>query len=270
LIGDFDVVRGSVESEPPALAFLGPGVYSALEDSVRRFKAFYPKVPLAVVLENDIYATEAIDLRKTLDARIMPIADVTQMGQFILDSVDSSISGTLSGRCSCVGIVQCKGGVGGTSVATSLACSLAKHGRNVALIDLDDVNPQITDWVKANLVVRQVVSELLTKGEVTRNRIKELSCPHSGYSNLNIIPQPERYGEGFHFKADVLPAPSSAEYIQSLIAALSEQYDVIIVDTGKSWGVSTIAALRICEQVFAVIDEDRTSLARTIDILERF
>ena len=273
LSGDFELARANAGGEPPDAGFLGPGCYATLEDSVSRFRSFFAKAPLAVVLDNEIYAQEAVDLRRFLSARIMPLADLAQMAQFVLDSSGTQVRTTsVSSVQGVVAVAQLKGGVGATSLAASLATCWAEHQRSVALIDLDDVNPQLTAWAKPGLSQYRTARELLEAGQVSSNRIRELAVtPERFEGRLGILGQPEFYHEGFHFKADVLEsAPSSSVYVQSLIPALQEIYDVVVIDMGRSWGISAFALLPLCQQVLLVVDEDRTTVDRTLSVLQRF
>lgn len=269
--GDADSLTECLTIENPSLTFFGPGCYRQLDELIDTFRSLQPTAPLAVVLDNDVYANEAIELRKALSVRLMPIADIAQIAQFILE-VEGQLGATVGGRNrGVVTAVQFKGGIGTTTVAASLAACWARNDLSVALVDLDDLNPQVTDWAKVGSAQRKAVSDALREGEVPRYRLDELGFPVEGYDGrLVIIGQPEHYSEGFHFKADVLEgAPSSAEYIKSLISVLQDEFDVIVVDAGRSWGVSTFALLPLSQHVLMVTNEDQLSLKRSLDNLQR-
>jgi cellulose biosynthesis protein BcsQ len=272
LSGDFELLREQVGSENPALALLGPGCYQNIEHSVSRFRGFLAKTPLAVVLDNDVYATEALELRRFLSVRILPIADIAQMAQLVLDTLGNNSSSTSSKLSTgTIGIIHTKGGVGCSTIATSLAACWAENGRSVALVDLDDVSPLISDWSLATAAKRRTLSELLLEGEVPQNRVTEILSPVIGHENLFIVPQPISYGESFHFKADVIEgAPSSAVFMPSLIHALEQENDLVVLDLGRSWGISVFSALPLCKSVLFVFDEDKTSLKRSLETLRRF
>lgn len=271
LEGDLDLIEVHAGEEPPALAFLGPGCYHELEHSLSRFRAAYPLTPLALVLDNEIYANEAVELRRLVSVRIMPLADIAQIAQFMLDS-----GGKLAGQPGAknrgiVGVAQFKGGVGATTIAVGLAGCWARHDLSVVLIDFDDVNPQITDWGRIGVQQRIAVSEMLRDGELPKYRVNELVSPIEGYNGrLVVIGQPEDYREGFHFKADVLEgAPSSADFVRSLLTVLQDEFDVIVIDFGRSWGISTFAALPLCQHVILATDDDGFSVRRTLEGLRR-
>ncbi len=272
LSGDFDLLRAEAGSESPSLALLGPGCYQTIEHSVERFRGFHAKTPLAVVLENDVYASEALELRKFLSVRILPIADIAQMAQLVLDTLGGAGTGSNSKLTTgTIGVIHTKGGVGNTSIAAALAQCWSEYGRSVSLVDLDDVSPLLSDWSLTTAAKRRVVSELLLEGAVLPNRTAELLFPIPGQEQLYVVPQPISYGESFHFKADVIEgAPSSANFVPSLIHALEEETDLVVLDLGNSWGVSVFSALPLCKSILFVFDEDKTSLKRSLETLRRF
>ncbi len=268
---DLDRLVWDKSDSVPSVAFLGPGYYQDVATSVAKFRAAFPRTPLAIVLDNDVYATAAVELRRELSARIMPIADIAQMAQFILDYDTKLQAETETGNQGIVAVCQLKGGVGATTITAALAACWAKHELSVAMLDLDDLNPQLTLWSKATSARRRIVSELLLMGEVPAFRVTELAHPIELYGgNLSVIPQPERYQESFHFKADVVESiPSSSEYIRSLIPALQSAFDVVVVDVGRSWGIATFALLPFCRHVLLVGNNDRTTLFHSFENLSR-
>lgn len=260
-----------VAEAPPTVAILGPGCYSDLEHCINRCRASYPKIPLALWLSNEIYASEAVELRRSLRVRVMPIADLGQMAQFLLDCDALGSGSRPRATHGTVMVLQCKGGVGATSMAAALAACWARNQMSVALFDLDDVNPQLTEWARVGASQRRLITDAVRAGPVKAYKLRELLCPVDGYDgHLLVLGQPEHYGEGFHFKADVLEgAPSSSEYVVSALEELDQEYDVVVVDAGRSWGVATFAALQVVDRVVCVIDDDAVSLHRTLETVTR-
>ena len=271
LEGDPDSLAKLVAEDPPHLCFIGPGCYRDLEASLARYRMVYPKVPVAVVLNNEVYSEEGIELRRALRIRVIPIADIGQMAQFILDCDAPSETASSASTRGVISVLQFKGGVGSSTVACALAACWARNGVSTALVDLDDVNPQISDWACVGSSQRRSISEAIRAGEVGRYKLGEIGYPVASYDGgLTVFAQPEHYGESFHFKADVLEnAPSIASYITSLIKGLQEVYDVVIIDAGRSWGISTFAALTLSQKVLTVIDDDAISLRRSLENFNR-
>ena len=251
---------------------IGPGCYSEIDEIVRRVRFSNSSGFTGVVLENEVYASHAVELRKRLDVNIMALGDLVQIAGFVMDSdARSTTLNSAAHEGGIIGVSQLKGGVGTTTITAALASCWARHGLSVAAIDLDDVNPQLTSWARVGVVQRTVTAELFRQGKVPANRINELVHPVEGFEGrLVAVGQPEGYNESFHFKANVLEsAPSASEFMQSLISNLREEFDAVVIDLGRSWGVSTFASLPLCEHLLLITDDDGMSVRRTLDAFAR-
>jgi cellulose biosynthesis protein BcsQ len=252
--------------------FIGPSAFSEIDDVLATLRLVFPSGKTAIVLEPDHYARQGVLLRKRLNLTVISSADVAQMASFAIECQLSATAVQAGPRGKgIIGVCQLKGGVGATTITTALAACWARHGLSVCALDLDDVNPQLTAWARVGISQRTVAAELLRQGEVPANRINELVFPVEGFEGrLVVVGQPESYNEGFHFKANVLDgAPSSSEFINSLIGNLSSEFDVIIVDLARSWGIATFSLLTICQHILLVTDDDGMSVRRTLDGLHR-
>ncbi len=269
--GDLTVLAAPPQGEPVVGGLLGPGCYEDLEQSLGLFKGAFPEIPVSLVLDNARYSSEAVDLRRMLNIKIIAIADMGQIASFLMDCEAQLGSVPGARNRGVITVTQLKGGVGTSTVAAGLASCWARHDMSVVLVDFDDVNPQITEWGRVGTSHRRAMSEMLRQGEVPKYRVNELACPVESYNGkLVVVGQPERYQEGFHFKADVIEgAPSAALFVQSLLAALREEFDVIVIDTGRSWGITTFSLLPLSQHVLLVTDEDGMSVRRTLDNLHR-
>lgn len=269
--GDLSLISSPPEGEAPGCVFLGPGVYDNAEQIIQMCRASFPSAILALVLDNDVYAEQALELRRILPVRIIALADIAAMAGFILDCDSQLAAAPGAKNRGVISIAQLKGGVGASTVAAGLAACWARHDLSVALVDFDDLNPQLTDWGRVGTKQRKVVAELLRQGDVPRGRINELVHLVEGFDGkLVVVPQPLLYQESFHFKADVIEgAPSAAIFVESLLTVLREEFDVIVIDTGRSWGIATFAALPLSQQVLLITDDDGMSVRRTLDNLER-
>ncbi|MCB0346452.1 MAG: AAA family ATPase [Bdellovibrionales bacterium] len=270
--GDLTLINDEGSSELAIGALLGPGCFDAAEHTTQLFRGAHPNVPVALVLDNDVYADHAVELRRIISIRMIAIADIAQIAAFILDAEQQASTQPGARNRGIVSVVHFKGGVGATTVASALASCWARHDLTVALVDFDDVNPQLTEWARAGTSQRKAVSDLLRQGQVPNFRLNELLHPVEGYDGkLVVVPQPERYQDSFHFKADVIQgAPSVALFIDSLFDVLRDEFDIIVVDAGRSWGISTFSVLPLSQQILLVTDDDGMSVRRTLDVLERF
>ena len=251
---------------------VGPATFPHVDSATDRIKSFAPEAFIGVVLDNEVYATQAVALHRALGLRIMPIGDTAQLASYLMECDARKAKESRSADSCIIGVAQLKGGVGATTVAAALASCYARHGIDAVAIDLCDVNPQLTEWARVGVTQRSVVAELLSRGHIPANRLNELLHPVEGYGgNLTVVGQPERYNSSFHFKADVLEgAPSSEVFMTSLFDQLEEEFEVVIIDFGMSWGVATFASLPRCEYVLLITDDDGMSVRRTLDGLVRF
>lgn len=262
---------GEFKSQPPDAIFIGPGSYSRLGELIEESRAVFKETPIALVLENEIYGSRGVALRKRYGVAVMPLGDVAHMAGFLIDCQGRQTA-AMGGRAGLViGVAQLKGGVGATTVATSLGSCWARHGLSAALLDFDDVNPQVTAWARVGSQRREVVAEFLRRGQVPIERINEIVSPIEGYDGkLIAIGQPILYNEGFHYKADVLEnSPSSGGFVTSMLQAVRGDFDATIIDLGRSWGVSTFSVLPHCSTVLFVTDDDGMSVRQSLDNLQR-
>lgn len=250
---------------------LGPSLHQTAEATLQNIRRTFSQGPLALVLNEDAYNEEAASLTRKLDVRVYSMGELTALVAFLVEceKQQSLIASRKSKNI--FGVCQFKGGVGTTTLAAALGGCWARHGISTALIDLDDVNPHLTAWARVGISKRSAVSEHLSLGHVPESRIVDVAAPIEGYQNkLAVIGQPEQYNDGFHFKANVIDAaPSSSEFMHSLLSALKAHYEGVVIDLSRSWGLATFATLPRCERVLLVTDEDRQSIKRSLDILRR-
>ena len=267
---DLEVLKSRNAGISPDIVFVGPGCFENCEEVCEIVRNTYPRSALGIILQNDTYALEAVKLRRALGLTVMPVADIASISSFLLDNQKST---RISGRNSegIVAVAQLKGGVGASTLAAAMATCWAEHELSVVLVDLDDINPQLTDWARIPSGRRSVVTELMKQGQVPVYRLSECLANVEGEErSISIVGQPENYHESFHFKADVIEgAPSSQAFIESLLPLLQDNFDVVVVDLGRSWGISHFATLPFCQDVVLVTDDDAMSLRRTIDSLRR-
>jgi cellulose biosynthesis protein BcsQ len=250
---------------------IGPSFHATSEGVVERIRTHLGSGPLAFVLEEDAYALQAASMARKLDLQVHSMGELTGLVSFLIECEKQHTRIASLKNRGILGIAQLKGGVGTTTVAASLAGCWARHGTKSVLIDLDDVTPALTAWARVGMAKRTAVSEHLALGQVPESRLPDLAARIDGFNNnLAVIGQPESYNEGFHFKANVIDsAPSAAEFMHSLISALKSEFEAVVLDLSRSWGLATFASLQRCERVILVVDEDKQSMLRSIDSLRR-
>lgn len=251
---------------------IGPGVDGALPDVIEQVKALCPAADICAVLPKQQYLAESVSLRKRFEISVVTEGDLAQLAGFILDCESQGDTGGSGFKNrGVVGVLHFKGGVGATSIAAACASCLSKNGLTTAILDFDDVNPEITQWARVGTAHREATGALLREGEVPQHRLNQLLYPiENGTKQLFAIGQPESYSQAFHFKSNVIDdAPPSSRFVNSLIESLKTEFDAIVIDLGRSWGLSTFAALPLCKTVLMVVDDDPKSFKRSLEVLRR-
>lgn len=251
---------------------LGPELDGACDTIIDSLRSAYPLGAVALLLNPTEYATRAVGIRRTLAIDVCSLADTAHLSGFLLSTAAEPRLTTASSRRSAViGVCHLKGGVGASTLSAALGACWARHGRSIALIDLDDVNPHLTEWAGATPHQRAYSAHCLRRGDIDPARLNELLAPIDGFNGtFVVVPQPAAYHDAFHSKADVIAdAPSASAFITATVDLCSREFDIVVFDLGRSWGVGTFAALRRCTHVALVVDDDHVSLDRTLANLIR-
>ena len=161
--------------------------------------------------------------------------------------------------CKVIAVAGATGGVGTSSIAVNLACSLAAEENNsVVLIDLDlalgDVDvflDTIPEYTLAD--VAQNISRLdltLLKKSLTR---------HS--SGVHLLPRPVQLEDGR------LITPDSLERVVGL---LKTSFSHIVFDLSKSYGLLDMEAIRLADDVLMVTQLDLPCLRNVVRLMMTF
>ena len=164
-----------------------------------------------------------------------------------------------SGGCKVIAVGGATGGVGTSSIAVNLACSLAAEDSNsVVLVDLDlalgdaDVFlDTIPEYTLAD--VAQNISRLdltLLKKSLTR---------HS--SGVHLLPRPVQLDDA------QLITPDS---LQRVIGLLKTSFTHIVFDTSKSFGPLDMEAIRLADDVLMVTQLDLPCLRNVVRLMMTF
>jgi cellulose biosynthesis protein BcsQ len=175
-----------------------------------------------------------------------------------------------------VAVTQFKGGVGATTLACSLAAVWAKNGLSVVVVDLDYLANAVTNWALVPEHFRREFASLLKNRVLTGERLKQ--CLYHIPSNSSaepeqrffIFPQPDSFADSFVSVAeDGAEGLSMSEFYQELFKYLRRSFDVVVLDLTRSWGVCSLVASSMADEVLTVVDDDRYSLRLTLDTLTK-
>jgi cellulose biosynthesis protein BcsQ len=251
---------------------IGTGCSGELVQTVNDIRAKFPQGPIIVVLKKEHYQAQAAELKIQHGISAIVEGDLAQIVNFVVECnrTQEENHQRIKNR-GIVGLVHFKGGVGCSSLAIALGACWARHGMQVALVDFDDVTPHVTSWSQAEAPHRSAVSEFIRLGEVPVGRLNEALYPIEGYQNqFCVVPQPEQYGDGFHFKSNAIAgAPNIRLYIESLFQELQREFDVVVVDIGRSWGIATFVCLALCQRVLLVSDDNSRAMFQTFQSCDR-
>lgn len=169
---------------------------------------------------------------------------------------DSSDSKQSKSDSLVVAILGSRGGVGCTSLAVNLGCTLADDkNNNVALLDLDlalgDADVALDLIPSSTLAdVAQNVSRL------DMQFLKRSLCQHS--SGLSLLPHPTNISDlGLIHE----------EHLQRAISLLRAAYTHLVLDLSKSFTVTDLTGMRMADVILLVTQLELTSLRNTVRIL---
>lgn len=173
----------------------------------------------------------------------------------LTDTGDTSKEKTTS---KVVSVLGSRGGVGCTSIAVNLGCSLAQDKQNsVALLDLDlalgDVDVTL-DFIPSSTIadVAQNVARL------DMQFLKSQLYQHS--TGLAVLPHPMHVQD-----LDLI----HEEHLQRVISLMRASYTHLILDLSKSFSVNDLTSLRMSDVILLITQLELTSLRNTVRILDR-
>ncbi len=171
----------------------------------------------------------------------------------------SSDSDVVGRDCRVITVTGATGGVGTSSVAVNLACSLAADRENsVVLIDLDvalgdaDVFlDTIPEYTLAD--VAQNVSRL----DLTL--LKKSLTKHS--SGLHLLPRPVQLEDAQFITPDSL---------QRIIGLLKTSFTYVVIDTSKSYSALDMEAIHLADDILMVTQLDLPCLRNVVRLMVTF
>jgi pilus assembly protein CpaE len=139
--------------------------------------------------------------------------------------------------------MACKGGAGATFLASNLAYALAaEHKLRVALIDLNlrfgDAALYVSDMAAPSNVAELCRQMHRLDGALLESSMLEV------LPNFSVLAAPEDPG---HI-ADVLPA-----HVEAIIDLARHQYDVVVIDTGRTFDAISLRALDFADKIYCVL-----------------
>jgi pilus assembly protein CpaE len=176
-----------------------------------------------------------------------------------VDRQRSGAGGASARGCTIIGVTGATGGVGTTSVAVNLGCSLAADPENsVVLVDLDlclgdadvflDTIPEYTLSDVAQNIARLDLT--LLKRSLTKHD-----------TGLYLLPRPVQLEDARHI---------TSEELSRVLGLLKASFTHVIIDTSKSFSELDMHALAEADQVLLVTQLDLPCLRNVVRLMMSF
>lgn len=163
-----------------------------------------------------------------------------------------------------IGVINNKGGVLKTTLATNIASSLSLDNKKVVIVDLDGQGNVVATFGKKPDDLEYAIMDFL-KGECTLDQIIVKQYP-----NLHIIPGNDELN---YFDFMLNSGKINQSSLKILINKLNEIYDYVIIDTPPAMSVVVATTLSIIDLAIIPFEPDQYAilgLKRIINAAQEF
>ncbi len=169
--------------------------------------------------------------------------------------------------CRVIAIANQKGGVGKTTTTVNLGAAAAELGHRVLIVDLDPqgnastglgINPRSLEFSMYDVLLHDVPIDDATEAAAVKNLFL---AP----ANLNLAGA----------EIELVPAFSREMRLKNAIAAVTDDYDFVLIDCPPSLGLLTVNAFAAADEVLVPVQceyyalEGLGQLLRNVDLVQR-
>ena len=151
-------------------------------------------------------------------------------------------------------MVSAKGGVGKTTVVANLGANLTRMGKNALLIDADLASGNLTYGHLGSRNPSKTLHNLLS-GDVPPTKEAVVEAVEKGPGGISLLASGHTL-QGF-FK-------SNLEWLPPLISKISEEYEIVLIDTPPGISKNSIIPLRASDGALLVTTPDSQSISDTL------
>lgn len=164
-------------------------------------------------------------------------------------------------------IVNLKGGVAKTTTTINLAAILANAKAHVLIIDADS-QCNCTEFFDANPSLGNLAGILRMADDVTEPLTTALSCiQRTTYPNLDILPADDSLMDLDLSKVEL--GKCNVNILRTLVEALKNDYDFILIDCPPAFNAASAAALVAADDVIIPIKLDAFSLRGMTNLMRQ-